>query len=87
MSIEVEVYGRLAKNTAQSGIETVELDAEEVETVSDVPKILGLGEKEINHIFLNHKYSKISAAVSDGDRLALIPKDMGLLYKWHFSPG
>ena len=37
-----------------------------------------------SNIFLNGEYSKPTRHVRDGDRLALFPDDMQVLYRWYF---
>ena len=37
------------------------------------------------NIFLNHTYSALERPVHPGDRLAVFPDDMQLLYKWYFE--
>ena len=36
-------------------------------------------------IFVNGEYSGIERVLDAGDRLALFPDDMQLLYKWYFA--
>jgi len=41
--------------------------------------------KEVgSNIFLNWQYSGLNRRVQKGDRLAIFPDDMQLLYKWYF---
>jgi len=47
---------------------------------------LGIPMEEVgSNIFLNWQYSVLTRKVKDGDRLAVFPDDMQLLYKWYFA--
>ncbi|KXB00404.1 hypothetical protein AKJ48_00875 [candidate division MSBL1 archaeon SCGC-AAA261O19] len=89
MPIEVRLYGNLklkassTKNPA--GFPAIlKVDAGEVSEVSDVFQALGIGKDEASHVFVNGEYSGLGKDVKDGDRVAIFPKDMSLLYKWYF---
>jgi len=90
MSIHVVLYGqfrdkaeRLDEKTGSIG--NIELKKDRIEKVEDVLKRLEIDVNEVSHIFLNREYSALEREVHDGDRVALFPRDMGLLYKWYFS--
>lgn len=89
MSVSVRLYGKLRifaseLDSASETIGILKID-DEVKTVSDVIRVIGIEEDNISHIFLNGEYSGLNRAVSPGDRLALFPENMGLLYKWYFK--
>jgi len=90
MTIKVVLYGDLKEkadkiDTKTHTIGTSQLEADGINTISDVLTRLNIDEDEVSHIFLNRDYSALEREVQDGDRLALFPKDMALLYKWYFS--
>ena len=90
MTIKVVLYGDLKEkadkiDTKTHTIGTSQLEADKINTISDVLTRLNIDEDEVSHIFLNRDYSALEREVQDGDRLALFPKDMALLYKWYFS--
>lgn len=89
MSIKVKLYGKLkikahaTDPTGQVGI--AELDSSGVKNIADILEILGLKPEETSHLFLNNDYSALERRVSDGDVVAIFPRDMALLYRWYFS--
>ncbi len=93
MAIKVILYGDLKRYVESTekiessiGIyEIYENDLKALETISDVLKYLSVDLDEVSHIFLNREYSHHERKIKDGDRLALFPKDMALLYKWYFQ--
>ena len=90
MTIKVVLYGDLKEkadkiDTKTHTIGTSQLEADGINTISDVLTRLNIDEDEVSHIFLNRDYSALEREVHDGDRLALFPRDMALLYKWYFS--
>ncbi len=88
MSIQIRLYGDLRKKVQQQsdddGAPSI-INVENEGTVSDILKILSIEESEVSHIFVDCKYSGISKKIRIGDRVALFPKNMGLLYKWYFN--
>lgn len=90
MSITLKLYGELRKLAGKQDDMTGSIGVTEVESadagrVSDLLEIVGLQESEVSHIFVNRKYSSVRKSVRDGDRVALFPTDMGLLYHWYFT--
>ncbi len=90
MTIKVVLYGKLKSKLGEvdkktSSIGTVELEKDGLDQISDVLKHLDIDQEEVSHIFLNRDYSHPERKVKDGDRLALFPEDMALLYKWYFK--
>jgi molybdopterin converting factor small subunit len=90
MTIQVRLYGDLRKKAPQEGFDRgmpsiLRVDDDGVNSVKDILKKLKIEENETSHIFVNRKYSGFSKKVADGDRVALFPRNMGLLYKWYFK--
>ncbi len=91
MSITVKLYGDLRdlasrKDSMTESIGLLELDDLDAPAdVSQLLNVLGLRESKVSHIFVNRKYSSTTKKVNDGDRVALFPPDMGLLYHWYFT--
>lgn len=87
--IEVHLYGKLrrfAPNPDPTRDSVVYVPVEENDTIMDVLARLGAPLKEVgSNIFLNWQYSGLSRRVHKGDRLAVFPDDMQLLYKWYFK--
>jgi molybdopterin converting factor small subunit len=86
--IEIHLYGKLrrfAENQNPAGDSIVYASLEEGDTIQDVLERLGVPMREVGrNIFLNWQYSALGRKVKDGDRLAVFPDDMQLLYKWYF---
>ncbi len=87
--IEVHLYGKLrrfAKEQDPTGDSVVHVPVQEGDTIQKVLERLGVPMEEIgSNIFLNRQYSALTRKVRDGDRLAVFPDDMQLLYKWYFE--
>jgi len=86
--IEVHLYGKLrrfAPDQDPAGDSVVYMPVNKNDTISDVLLRLGVPLKEVgSNIFLNWQYSGLNRQVQNGDRLAVFPDDMQLLYKWYF---
>jgi len=87
--IEVHLYGKLrrfAPDKDPTGDSVVCVPVEEDDTILDVLVRLGVPLHEVgSNIFLNWQYSGLGRRVQKGDRLAIFPDDMQLLYKWYFQ--
>jgi len=86
--IEVHLYGKLrrfAPDEDPAADSVVYVPVNKNDTISDVLLRLGVPLKETgSNIFLNWQYSGLNRQVQNGDRLAVFPDDMQLLYKWYF---
>jgi molybdopterin converting factor small subunit len=90
MTIHVRLYGDLRKIAQQEGFEKgapsiLEIESKGIISVKELLTKLGIEETQTSHIFVNWKYSGFSKHIKDGDRVALFPTNMGLLYKWYFK--
>ncbi len=88
MNLKVRLYGEFrelaSENSRKIGI--VDLEVSPEDKILDVLETLGVEPSEVSHIFLDGEYSSQKRKISDGERLAIFPRDMGLLYKWYFDP-
>lgn len=86
--IEVHLYGKLRRCAEEHDVtreSVVRLLVEDGDTIEDVAGRLGIVRDELGrNIFLNGQLSALSRGVKDGDRLALFPDDMSLLYRQYF---
>lgn len=56
------------------------------ETIADVVHQIGIPEEELSaNVFLDGEYSALCRRVDGAGRLAVFPRNMGLLYSWHFD--
>ncbi|MFX0186150.1 MAG: MoaD/ThiS family protein [Candidatus Hodarchaeota archaeon] len=90
MPIEIKFFGELREKVknqiAKGGAPiTMMIKNEDIETVSDILKKFTIDESETSHIFVSGIFSGFGKKVNDGDRVAIFPKRMGLLYKWYFK--
>jgi len=87
--IEIHLYGKLrrfAKDQDPTSDSVVHMPAQEDDTIQRVLERLGVPMKEVgSNVFFNWQYSALTSRVKDGDRLAVFPDDMQLLYKWYFA--
>ena len=87
--IEVHLYGKLRRftgNTDPAKDSIVSIKVKRGDTINDITRRIGMPDEELGpNIFLNGIYSALTHRVKSGDRLALFPDDMALLYKWYFK--
>jgi len=87
--IEIHLYGKLrrfANEQDPTSDSIVHVPVQEGNTIQGVLERLGIPMEEVgSNIFLNWQYSALTRKVKDGDRLAVFPDDMQLLYKWYFA--
>jgi len=89
MKINLRLFGKLREkipgtNPKNNYVATTEMEIEEGATIANVLEKLGIRQEEVSHLFLNHDYSALDRRIRDGDRLAIFPRDMALLYRWYF---
>ena len=88
-TIEIHLYGKLrrfARNQDPTRDSVVNRPVKKDDTISEILNRLGIPLKDVgSNIFLNWQYSSLSRRVREGDRLAVFPDDMQLLYKWYFA--
>ncbi len=86
--IEIHLYGKLrrfAADQSPDGISKVHAEVHAGDTIQSVLERLGVPIAEVGrNVFLNWQYSALSRRVKPGDRLAVFPDDMQLLYRWYF---
>ena len=90
MTILVKIFGELREKIKNQTIKdnsplNIQLEAEKVNTISDILNLFSIKEEETSHIFVNGVYSGFDKSVKDGDRVGLFPRRMCLLYKWYFT--
>lgn len=87
--VEIHLYGKLrryAANTDPRG-DSILRTAVDGETIQQIIEEIGIDRHDLGaNIFVNGEYSALERVLRDGDRLALFPDDMQLLYKWYFTP-
>jgi len=87
--LEIHLYGKLrrfAANRDPARDSVVCVPVKEGDTIQDVLVQLRIPLYEVgSNIFLNWQYSALNRRVQDGDRLAVFPDDMQLLYRWYFA--
>jgi hypothetical protein len=86
--IQLRLFGKLrrfAEDQDPTGYSIVRLPTQENDTIQRVLERMCIPMEEVgSNIFLNWEYSALSRKVKPGDRLAVFPDDMQLLYKWYF---
>lgn len=83
------LYGKLRRFASEQrpdGESVVRVPVQDGDTIASVLQRLGIPLEEVGaNIFLNRTYSALSRRVRPGDRLAVFPDDMQLLYRWYFE--
>jgi len=86
--IAIYLYGKLrrfARNQDPTGYSVVHRAVQQGDTIRAVLERLGVPMEEVgSNIFLNWQYSALTRKVKNGDRLAVFPDDMQLLYRGYF---
>lgn len=90
MPIQVKLYGDLRKiaqqhNYSKGAPNIFNINDVGIKSVSDILKKIGIEESKTSHIFVNRAYSGFRKKVKAGDRVAIFPRNMALLYKWYFK--
>ncbi len=89
-TLELHLYGKLRRFTPErrpDADSVLHVPVRPGDTVRDLLVRLGVPLEEVgSNIFVNHRYSTLNRAVQPGDRLAVFPDDMQVLYKWYFAP-
>ena len=88
-ALDLYLYGKLRRFSAEQRPNTEsaqQVVVQEGDTIASVLQRIGVPLQEVgNNVFLNWKLSALDRAVRPGDRLAVFPDDMQLLYKWYFE--
>lgn len=86
--VEVHLYGslrRFAQERDPAADSVVFVPVAEGETIGALAARIGIPFEEIGrNVFLDGALSSLSREVRGGERLALFPPDMNLLYRWYF---
>jgi len=86
--IEIYLYGKLRRFAVEkepTGDSVVDMAVEEGDTIQDILLRVGIPLEEVGrNVFLNWQYSALDRRVRDGDRLAVFPDNMQLLYRQYF---
>lgn len=86
--VEVHLYGRLrrfAQERDPAGDSVVFVPVAKGETIGALVARIGIPREEVGrNVFLDGTLSSLGREVRGGERLALFPPDMNLLYRWYF---
>jgi hypothetical protein len=89
MPINLKLFGDLRKKADPKISGTLPLRLKindtEITWVADILRKFMIEENEVSHIFVNGVYAGFKKRVNSEDRVALFPRNMGLLYKWYFK--
>ncbi|MFX1498067.1 MAG: MoaD/ThiS family protein [Promethearchaeota archaeon] len=86
MSIKIVLYGDLKPNderAANRGSKPLLINIKNsgINIIYDIFEKLGIKEDEISHIFVNHKYCGPGIELKEGDRVALFPRRMAIMFE------
>ncbi len=85
MSMNIILYGDLKHKEQQKTNKDsiplkINISNSEINTVYDLLNKLNIEENKVSHIFVNHKYCGPGKEIKEGDRVALFPKRMALMF-------
>jgi hypothetical protein len=87
--LTVHLYGKLRRFCTEQrpdAVSELALPLQDGDTIGSILQRLGVPLEEVgSNVFLNWHYSALERPVHPGDRLAVFPDDMQLLYKWYFE--
>ena len=82
MLVDVFLFGSLATNLGRHGECHVDLPLQSPAPISDILSLLGISLEEVNLVMVNHKSVPRDSLVSEGDRVAVFPKDYPIFADW-----
>lgn len=85
--ISVYLYGKFREKVPDSAVVTecmLEMDVDEGDTIASIMEKLSIIAEDVAHIFLNYQYSAPTRKIRSGDRLAIFPIEMSVLYRQYF---
>ena len=87
--LTLHLYGKLRRfcdEQRPDSVSELHLPVQEGDTIALILRQVGVPLEEVgSNVFLNWQYSALDRPVHPGDRLAVFPDDMQLLYKWYFE--
>ena len=82
MSIKIVLYGDLKPKDQRELLPlSINIKNNKINTIYDILDKFNIKEDEISHIFKNHKYCGPGIEVKDGDRVALFPRRMAIMFE------
>jgi len=90
MTILMKIFGDLRKKIKGYELDgalplNINIESQGINTISDILEKFEIEKDETYHLFVNGIYSGFNKTVKDGDRVAIFPINMALLYKWYFK--
>ncbi len=85
--ITVFLYGKFRDKVPGSAIDReclLEMSVDDGDTIGLIIEKLDIMQKDVAHIFLNYQYSTVNRKLHPGDRLAIFPIEMSVLYRQYF---
>jgi len=85
--ISVYLYGKFREKVPGSAVDTecmLEMEVNEGDTIASIMGKLSITPEDVAHIFLNYQYSAPTRKIRSGDRLAVFPIEMSVLYRQYF---
>lgn len=62
----------------------LQMKVNEGDTIAHIMARLSIAPEDVAHIFLNYQYSAPTRKLHPGDRLAIFPIEMSVLYRQYF---
>lgn len=85
--IDVYLYGKFRDKVPGSTVTgecLLQLPVQPGDTIMQVMEQLNITPDDVAHIFLNYQYSVPTRKIKPGDRLAIFPIEMSVLYRQYF---
>lgn len=85
--IDVYLYGKFREKVPGSSVTgecMLKIPVGPGDIIMDVMERLEITPDDVAHIFLNYQYSAPTRKIRPGDRLAIFPIEMSVLYRQYF---
>ena len=82
MVVDVFLFGSLAAKMGEHGEFHADLPLQSPAPISDVLRLLALPLEKINLVMVNHRSVPKDSLVSEGDRVAVFPKEYPIFADW-----
>ena len=82
MVVDVFLFGSLAAKMGEHGECHADLPLQSPAPISDVLRLLGIPLENVNLVMVNHRSVPKDSLVSEGDRVAVFPKEYPIFADW-----
>ena len=85
--ITIYLFGKFREKVPGCAVDeecVLQMENKEEDTIMSIIERLSITPEDIAHFFLNYQYSAPTRKIRSGDRLAIFPIEMSVLYRQYF---